>query len=147
MSPHVCLQIRRRRWCYKLIHVSYHIRSRMLKLIIRIRFSLASSHVSSRLPPNKAPSLMLRINTCELPHTNAYVVNQSYEFVLGHLPKHNPSWIVNCYMPHRFSLLLLYSDCIADTFFPINCRRWLPFFIHNMIQVLPQFWFTAIKSF
>jgi hypothetical protein len=42
---------------------------------------IASSCVSSRLPPNKAPSLMLRINKCELSHTNSYVVNQSYEFV------------------------------------------------------------------
>jgi hypothetical protein len=49
--------------------------------IIRIRISLASSRVSSRLPPNKAPTLMLRIDTYELPHTNSYVVNQSYEFV------------------------------------------------------------------
>ncbi len=42
---------------------------------------IASSCVSSRLPPNKAPSLMVRNDTCELPHTNLYVVNQSYEFV------------------------------------------------------------------
>ncbi len=51
------------------------------KSIILIHISLASSCVSSRLPPNKVPSLMLRIHTCELPHTNLYVVNQSYEFV------------------------------------------------------------------
>jgi hypothetical protein len=51
------------------------------KSIIRICISLASSRVSSRLPSNKAPSLMLRIDTCELPHTNSYVVNQSYKFV------------------------------------------------------------------
>ncbi len=42
---------------------------------------IASSHVSSHLPPNKAKSLMLRIDTCELPHTNSYVINQSYAFV------------------------------------------------------------------
>ena len=53
----------------------------MWKSTIRIRISLASSRVSSRLPPNKAPSLMLWIDTCELPHTNSYVINQSYEFV------------------------------------------------------------------
>ena len=51
------------------------------KYIIRIRTSLASSRVSLRLPPNKAPSLMLRIDTCKLSHTNLYVINQSYEFV------------------------------------------------------------------
>ncbi len=49
--------------------------------IIRICILLASSCVSSCLPPNKAPSLMLRIDTCELSHTTSYVVNQSYEFV------------------------------------------------------------------
>ncbi len=42
---------------------------------------IASSRVSSHPPPNREPSLMLRIDTCELPHTNSYVVNQSYEFV------------------------------------------------------------------
>ncbi len=42
---------------------------------------IASSCVSSHPPPNKAPSLMLRIDTCELLHTNSYVVNQSYEFL------------------------------------------------------------------
>ncbi len=51
------------------------------KSIIRIHISLASSRVSSRLPPNKAPLLMLRIDTCKLPQTNSYVVNQSCEFV------------------------------------------------------------------
>ena len=49
--------------------------------IIRIRILLASSRVSSRLPPNKAPFLMLRINTCDLLRINLYVINQSYEFV------------------------------------------------------------------
>ncbi len=48
---------------------------------IWIRILLAFSCVSSRLPPNKAPSLMLPIDTCELPHTNLYVVNQSYKVV------------------------------------------------------------------
>ncbi len=51
------------------------------KTIIRIHILLASSRASSCLPPNKAPSLMLQIDTCELPHTNSYVVNQSSEFV------------------------------------------------------------------
>jgi hypothetical protein len=37
--------------------------------------------------------------------------------------KYDPWRRLNCYMPHRFSLLLLYSDCIGDTFFPINFRR------------------------
>jgi hypothetical protein len=49
--------------------------------IIRNHNLLASSCVSSCLPPNKSPSLMLRIDTCELPHTNSYVINQSYEFL------------------------------------------------------------------
>ncbi len=49
--------------------------------IIRIRIILASSCVSLRLPPNKAPFLMLRINTCDLLRINLYVINQSYEFV------------------------------------------------------------------
>ncbi len=51
------------------------------KSIIQIRILLASSRVSSRLPPNKALSLMLQIDTCKLLHTNSYVINQSYEFV------------------------------------------------------------------
>ncbi len=44
---------------------------------------IASSRVSSHPPPNKAPSLMLQIDKCELPHTNLYVVYQSYEFVFN----------------------------------------------------------------
>jgi hypothetical protein len=42
---------------------------------------IASSSVSSHPPPNKARSLMLQIDTCEVIHTNLYVINQSNEFV------------------------------------------------------------------
>ncbi len=38
----------------------------------------------------KAPSLMLQIKTCELPHMNSYVYNQSYKFVLRNTKNYFP---------------------------------------------------------
>ena len=93
VSPHVCLKIRRRRWCYELIHVSYHIWILMWSINhTNLYFiSLPCFRPNKKVrtfgkwcwwrSPNKAPLLMLQIKTCELPHTNSYVVNQSYEFV------------------------------------------------------------------
>ncbi len=55
---------------------------------------IASSRVSSHPPPNKVPSLMQRIDTCELPHTNSYVVGfiriRIYDFVSPRVSSHPP---------------------------------------------------------
>ena len=44
---------------------------------------------------------------------------------MGRLPKHDPSRLVNCYMPHRFSLLLLSPAC-----FPL--LKYSPIFAVNL---------------
>ncbi len=53
------------------------------------------------------------------------LASSSEDFFLGRLPKHNPSRLVNCYMPHRFSLLFLSPAC-----FPL--LKYSPIFAVNL---------------
>ncbi len=73
--------------------------------------------------PNKAPSLMLRNDTCELTHTNSYVYNQSYEFVLRNTKNYFTPEPKKLTQHHNCMVLQLHSSVYNQILFPARTKK------------------------
>ena len=72
--------------------------------------------------PNKAPSLMLRNDTCEVSHTNSYVYNQSYEFVLRNTKNYFPPEPKKLTQHHNCMVLQVHSSMYNQNLFPARAK-------------------------
>ena len=72
--------------------------------------------------PKKAPSLMLQNDTCELPHTNLYVYNQSYEFVLRNTKNYFPPEPKKLTQHHNCMVLQVHSSMYNQNLFPARTK-------------------------
>ncbi len=73
--------------------------------------------------PNKAPSLMLRNDTCELLHTNWYVYNQSYEFVLRNTKNYFPPEPKKLTQHHNCMVLQVHSSMYNQNPIPARTKK------------------------
>ncbi len=72
--------------------------------------------------PNKAPPLMLRNDTCELPHTNLYEYHQSYEFVLRNTKNYFPPEPKKLTQHHPCMVLYVHSSMYNQILFPTRTK-------------------------
>ncbi len=76
-----------------------------------------------RRSPNKALLLMLRNDTCELPHTNLYVYHQSYEFVLRNTKNYFPPEPKKLTQHHVWYSKYIVV-CTTKILFPTRTKNW-----------------------
>ncbi len=128
LSPSLMLRID----TCKLLHTNSYVVNQSYEFVFHLTSSLQPPNKRVRTfgkwcwwrSPNMAPLLMLRNDTCELPHTNLYVYHQSYEFVLPNTKNYFPQEPKKLTQHHNCMVLQVHSSMYNQNPFPARTKNW-----------------------
>ena len=78
--------------------------------------------------------------------TSKWVPAKILKIFMSRLPKHPPPQFVDFKMPSSLFLVLVYSACCPDTYYPDNFGSLVPFINHIMLRVMKCCSFAHIMS-